>query len=121
MIYNDLQIIAKSKGIMIKDLADRLGFTSNGLKRSIETGKFPIEKVMPLCQIVGITVGEFFGETPQVTTGNYAAHIIGGNTQNSNEAIMALREELKEQRNLIKEKDKQIDRLLGIIEKGKKQ
>lgn len=112
MIYSDLQIIAKSKGIMIKEIAEKLGLTSNGLKRSIESGKFPIEKVMPLCQILGITVGEFFGETPQVTTGNYAAHIIGGNTQNSNEAIIALKDQLRE-------KDRQINRLLSIIEKSK--
>jgi transcriptional regulator with XRE-family HTH domain len=112
MIYNDLQIIAKSKGILIKDLADSLGLTSNGLKRSIESGKFPIEKVMPLCQTLGITVSEFFGEAPQLTTGNYAAHISGGNTQNSNEAILALKDQLKE-------KDKQISRLLTIIERSK--
>ena len=99
---------------MIKDLADKLGLTSNGLKRSIESGKFPIEKVLPLCQTLGITVSEFFGESPQLTTtGNYAAHISGGNTQNSNEAILALKDQLKE-------KDKQISRLLSIIEKGKK-
>ena len=49
----------------------------------------------------------------------YAANISGVNNQNSGEAIVALKDELKEQRAIIKEKEKQINRLITIIEKNK--
>lgn len=112
MEYNDLMILAKQKKILQKDLCLRLDITPAGFKRGIENGTFPINKVVSLCQAIGITPNELLGwET--TTAGNYAAHIGGSNTQNSNETIAALIEQLKE-------KDKQIDRLLKIIEKNKR-
>ena len=113
MEYNDLMILAKQKKILQKDLCQRLDITPAGFKRGIEKGTLPINKVVPLCQILGISPNELLGwETAPV--GNYAAHIGGSNTQNSTEAITALSAQLKE-------KDRQIDRLLKIVEKGKKQ
>lgn len=49
------------------------------------------------------------------TAGIYAANITGGNTQNSDTAILALRDELREQRAQLKEKDRQIARLLDLL------
>lgn len=113
MEYNDLMILAKQKKILQKDLCQRLDITPAGFKRGIEKGTLPINKVVPLCQILGISPNELLGwET--APGGNYAAHIGGSNTQNSTEAITALSAQLKE-------KDRQIDRLLKIVEKGKKQ
>lgn len=58
-----------------------------------------------------MTPNEFFGWNSEAT-GNVATNIFGGtNTQNSNEAIKALGDQLRE-------KDRQISRLLAIIEKG---
>ena len=115
MEYNDLMILAKQKKILQKDLCVRLDITPAGFKRGIENGTFPINKVVPLCQILGISPNELLGwETATVpVNGNYASHVSGGNTQNSNETIAALSDQLKE-------KDKQIDRLLKIVEKWKK-
>jgi DNA-binding Xre family transcriptional regulator len=113
MEYNDLMILAKQKKILQKDLCQRLDITPAGFKRGIEKGTLPINKVVPLCQILGISPNELLG-WEAAPGGNYAAHIGGSNTQNSTEAITALSAQLKE-------KDRQIDRLLKIVEKGKKQ
>ena len=113
MNYNEIAFLAKEKKITLANLAEQLGITRQGLQTTIERGSFPINKVVPLCQILGISPNELLGwET--APSGNYAAHIGGSNTQNSTEAITALSAQLKE-------KDRQIDRLLKIVEKGKKQ
>ena len=104
-------ILAKQKKILQKDLCQRLDITPAGFKRGIEKGTLPINKVVPLCQILGISPNELLG-WEAAPGGNYAAHIGGSNTQNSTEAITALSAQLKE-------KDRQIDRLLKIVEKNK--
>jgi hypothetical protein len=111
MEYNDLMILAKQKKILQKDLCQRLDITPAGFKRGIEKGTLPINKVVPLCQLLGISPNELLW-WEAAPGGNYAAHIGGSNTQNSTEAITALSAQLKE-------KDRQIDRLLKIIEKNK--
>ena len=50
---------------MIKDIAEELGMTPNGFKVSIESEKFPIGKVRDLCDILQISIAEFFGETSE--------------------------------------------------------
>ena len=75
--------------------------------------------IKPACEAIGISPNELFDwEGVNLNSGVYASNISGINTQNSNEAIIALKEELREQRAVIKEKDKQIGRLLKIIEKN---
>lgn len=113
MEYNDLMILAKQKKILQKDLCQRLDITPAGFKRGIEKGTLPINKVVPLCQILGISPNKLLG-WEAAPGGNYAEHIGGSNTQNSTEVITALSAQLKE-------KDRQIDRLLKIVERGKKQ
>lgn len=123
MNYNELTFLAKEKSITLSSLAKEIGMTPTGFKPAIERKTLPWEKIEIMCGVLGITPNELFGWPVEGVSGNgnYASHISGGNTQNSNEAIQALREELKEKGGIIKEKDKQINRLLGIIEKGKKQ
>ena len=41
--------------------------TSTGFKRSIEMESFPIGKVRDLCDILQISIAEFFGETTEGT------------------------------------------------------
>lgn len=113
MNYNEIAFLAKEKKITLANLAEQLGITRQGLQTTIERGSFPINKVVPLCQILGISPNELLG-WEAAPGGNYAAHIGGSNTQNSTEAITALSAQLKE-------KDRQIDRLLKIVERGKKQ
>ena len=86
--------------------------TSTGLKKAFEEKTLQWKRMESLCKIFGITPNQFTGwpAEAQVGSGNYASNITGGNTQNSNEAIKALKDQLKE-------KDKQISRLLSMLEK----
>jgi DNA-binding Xre family transcriptional regulator len=112
MDYNEIKFIAESKNMQICDLDDELGLARNGLKRSFERQTLSMSKVLQLCHILGITPNQLLGwPDAQNVSGNYASNISGGNTQNSNEAIKALKDQLKE-------KDKQIGRLLTILEKS---
>lgn len=112
MNYNELTFLAKEKKITMSELAKQIGMTLTGFKPSIENGTFPINKVLPLCQMLGISPNELLGWPEHESGGNYAANIGGSNTQNSTETITALGAQLEE-------KDRQIDRLLKIIEKNK--
>lgn len=114
MTYNDLTFLVKEKKITMSQLASDVGFSRGGFKDSIEKKTIPWKSIESLCQLMEITPNKFFGweeEDAMVGSGNYASHISGGNTQNSNQAIKALTDQLKL-------KDKEIDRLLKIIEKN---
>ena len=121
MVYNRLKTLLTKNKKKVKDAAKLAGYAENSFKVAVEEGTMSFSKVPILCEFIGVTPNEFFGwETDSVGgNGNYASNIRGGNTQNSNKAILALREELKSQRAIIKEKDKQINRRLTIIEKNK--
>lgn len=117
MDYNELTFIAKQKKITLEKLAKMIGLKSRqGLQSGVQNKSLEWAKIEELCKTLGFSPNELFGwdSQNQNGSGNYASHISGGNTQNSNEAIIALKDQLKE-------KDKQINRLLAIIEKGKKQ
>lgn len=119
MNYNDLFFLAKEKEISIASLAKDIGMTSNGLKKSFESKKLPWEKIESICRIFGLTPNQLLGwpVEAQIGGGNYAANISGGNSQNSETAILTLRDELREQRAQLKEKDRQIARLLDLLGK----
>ena len=112
MNYNTLSQIAKSKKILLKDIAETLGMTPNGFKVSIETEKFPIGKVKELCLMLEITVAEFFGEaSSQVNHGNITGQMVVGHgnmTMGDTSEVLFLRQQ-------IKEKDRQIAELLTVI------
>ena len=62
MNYNELKRVAESKNFTIKRLAEEIGLTSNGLKRSIEAETMSIKTLRDLCDILQISIAEFFGE-----------------------------------------------------------
>ena len=62
MNYNELKRVAESKNFTIKRLAEEIGLTSNGLKRSIEGETMSIKTLRDLCDILQISIAEFFGE-----------------------------------------------------------
>lgn len=62
MKYNEIKKHAEAKNIRISDIADAVGMTSTGFKRSIEMESFPIGRLRDLCDILQITVAQFFGE-----------------------------------------------------------
>lgn len=112
MIYNELKSLLTKHKKKVKDAAEIAGYAENSFKVAYEEGTMSFSKVPLLCEFIGVSPNEFFGweeNNPSNVSGNFASHVSGGNTQNSNEAIKALKDQLKE-------KDKQIDRLLKIIE-----
>lgn len=115
MNYSELKSLLTKNKIKVKKAAEIAGYAENSFKIAFEDGTMSYSKVPGICELIGISPNEFFGwpQKEEVSgNGNYASHISGGNTQNSNEAIHALKDQLKE-------KDKQIDRMLKIIEKNK--
>lgn len=76
MDYKELKNRAEARKIMIKDIAEQLDMTPNGFKVSIETEKFPIGKVRDLCDILQISIEEFFGEATTGGTDWMAAEAI---------------------------------------------
>lgn len=114
MNYNELKFITTEKGYTMESLAKEVEISSAGLKKGIDTCKLGMDYIIKICNALSITPNKFFGwkEDAQVIgNGIFASHVSGGNTQNSNESIKAFNNQLKE-------KDKQIDRLLKIIEKN---
>lgn len=115
MDYKELKALAETKNLLLQDVAVALGMTPNGFRRAIDRGTLPVSKVAELCKMFQFSPNFFFGWPEQpVQGGVYAANITGGNTQNSSEAIRVLADQLKE-------KDRQISKLLSMLGKdGKK-
>lgn len=111
MNYNELTFLAKEKKITMSQLANDIGMTLTGFRTSIEARKLPWEKMDILCKILDITPNELM-DWSSVSAGVYAANIHGNNTQNSTEAIAIIAAQLDK-------KDREIDRLLKIIERIK--
>lgn len=98
MTYKQIKNVAEARKIMIKDIAERLGFTPNGFKVSIETEKFPIGKLRDLCDILQISIAEFFGEATEGGTFVAAERVPYGEPVSSTEVqqLYARIAELKE-------------------------
>ena len=111
MNYNELTFIAKENNYTMSKLAEEIGFSRVWLKESIEKKTIPWAKMAILCEKLAISPNELM-DWPVPTGGNYAAHIQGNNTQNSTEAITVLAQQLDK-------KDREINRLLTILEKFK--
>lgn len=114
MKYSELKSILANKEITIADFCKQLQFTRQGLQKSLDTGMFPSNKVIAACQILGISPNDFMGWPSNSGCNVMAVNLGGSSHQNSSETISALREQLNE-------KDRQINRLLSIIEKWEKQ
>ena len=123
MDYNDLTKRVYATNNMIKDVAERLGYTSNGLKRSLENGTFPISKVNDLCKILEITPAEFFDDG-STTVNQSISHNNGSvvridNRHYYSDSPDVLKSQIEVLEERIKEKDSQIKELLSILKSGK--
>lgn len=108
MDYNELTKICEAKRILIKEVAEHIGMTPNGMKNALEQGTFKMSLIVPMCEKLNITLDEFFMYEKSGRCINCSQ--IGGtnNTMNnsiSEEIIRTFREQLQE-------KDKQIAELL---------
>ena len=112
MNYNEIAFLAKRKGVTLSQLAKEIGITPPGLRKGVENGTLPEKNIVSLCRVLEVSPNEVLGWN-DVSAGNYASNIGGSNQQNAGEAITALHEQLRE-------KDRLIDRLMAIVEKGVK-
>ena len=111
MNYNELKTFLDGKKITMKDFCEQLGITRQGIQKSLDTGNFPMGKVVEICKMFHFSPNYFFGWDEATTVvGNYASHISGVNSQDA-EALKVMAEQLRE-------KDKQIYKLMNLLEKG---
>lgn len=115
MNYNDLQELANSKKILMRELAVQMEMTYAGMKTAIENQTLSVKKIILLCEALGITPNQFFGWedgkcASQVQNGGV------GNMQRINySSAAALQEQLRIKDEQIQNKDAQIAKLLEIV------
>jgi transcriptional regulator with XRE-family HTH domain len=98
MEYNEIKRVAEAKNFTVKGLADAVGLTSNGLKRSIDNETMSIKTLRDLCDILQISISEFFGEATEGGTFMAAERVPYGEPVSSTEVqqLYARIAELKE-------------------------
>lgn len=112
--YNEIKKLAESKRLLISEIAEAVGMTSTGFKRSIETGSFPVSKVEVLCEMLRIHISEFFGVAVESSINN-SGNIITRSTAGGDITAGGSAGEVAFLRQQIKEKDRQIQDLLNIL------
>ena len=109
MFYENLRSICRVNHISLVSICREIGITQAGLKRGMENGTLGLRFVMPICECLHITPNKLFG----VSDGNITSQTQNGgvgNTQIMEDGTATLQEQLHE-------KDRQIDRLLTLLEK----
>lgn len=122
MDYNELKNLANLRQIRMKDIAKAVSIGENAFKQSFESGSMAYSKVPIICNLLGITAAQFFGEDDvepmnrkvQYTTGNRNAAIASEgsviNCQTDSKVIEILSRQLAE-------KDEQIKGLIKALGK----
>lgn len=108
MDYNMVKEICRVNKISLQDLATEIGMSPEGLKRSMESDSLAARYVVPLCKSLCISPNKLFGYPNLSATQTQNGGV--GNTQIMESGMAALQEQLRE-------KDKQIDKLLILLEK----
>ena len=67
MNYNELKEIAKSKNILIKDLATAINITRQGLQKVMDNGTIELRKVNEICIVLKISPLLFFDTINNLT------------------------------------------------------
>lgn len=112
MNTNYLKDLLEKNRLSLRKCSDLLEMTAAGLSSAVEKQSLPIKKVLPLCEILDITVNEFFeieNDTKNIGVQNNAK---GGNVQNNNSDC---KEAIKILENQLKTKDDQIKMLIEKI------
>ncbi len=110
MKYNKLKSLLYQKEITVAEFCEKLQLTRQGLQKSLDNDLLPYNKVAKCCEILGISPNDFFEwETEHVTPLPYMAAEGYVNNATKNKEWNALLNQLAV-------KDREIDRLLRIIE-----
>lgn len=110
MKYNKLKSLLYPKEITVAEFCEKLQLTRQGLQKSLDKDLLPYNKVAKCCEILGISPNEFFEwEIEQAAPMSYmAAEGFTPGAPKSKELAALL--------NQLAVKDREIDRLLRIIE-----
>lgn len=110
MKYNKLKSLLYQKEITVAEFCEKLQLTRQGLQKSLDNDLLPYNKVEKCCEILGISPNDFFEwETEHAAPVPYmAAEGYKVEVPKSKEVAALL--------NQLAIKDKEIDRLFGIIE-----
>lgn len=110
MKYNKLKSLLYQNEITVADFCEKLQLSRPGLQKSLDNDLLPYNKVAKCCEILGISPNDFFEwETENATPVPYMA----------TEGYVATAPKSKELNALLNQlsvKDREIDRLLRIIE-----
>ena len=109
MNYNELRKIMAVNQISVQSFADEVQITPEGFRRGMDRQSLAIRYVVPICKALCITPNQLFDFADNKTTTQTQNGGVG-NTQIVDTGITALQEQLKE-------KDRQIARLLDIVAK----
>ena len=63
LTYDQLKSRALSYGVPMAGVAKSVGYTPQGLKKSIEQETLPAKCAPEICKALHLTYGQFFGET----------------------------------------------------------
>lgn len=109
MTYNELQNLCEKRKMQIKEVTDALGMTYTGLRDALNRDTLSIKKLVPLCQLLGISPNDFFKWGSERESIYNTTQV--GMLNNQNVGIMGI-DILKEQ---LSQKDAYIKDLLEII------
>ena len=112
LTYSELTDICEQKKIFVKSVHSALDMTDTGFRTAIKNQSLPIKKVLPLCDLLGISVNRFFGVDPVVN-----GDIIHGN-QNKlgrKQIINENKETVKILQDQLATKDEQIKMLMELL------
>jgi len=107
MNYSELKEIAKSKNILIKDLATAINITRQGLQKVMDNGTIELNKVKEICIVLKISPLMFFDT---INTGVY----INGNNQIGNGNKLSIENKDREIQ-LLKDRLKDKDELISML------
>lgn len=108
MDYNELMSICERKHIYLKDVAEQIGMSFTGFRRTMIEQTLKVKHVIPICEALGITVDEFFSK--EKTGKYYNMCQVGCNNGTMN--IASIDEVIDTLKKQLEEKDKQITELL---------
>lgn len=107
--YLRIKECASIQGVTIRHLSQLVGMTETGFKISIDNGNFAAKNVMLICEKLKISPNDFFG----FSSDSPISISQSGNQNNQTNNLSSL-SALEKQLDI---KDKQIERLLNLLEK----
>ena len=110
MNYEYVKEVCRVNHISLRTICKEVGISMDGLKRGMENDSLAARYIMPLCKSINTTPNLLFNIKDGQNYGTQTQNGGVGNTQIMESGMAALQEQLRE-------KDKQISRLLSIIEK----